>query len=46
MKVRIVYAVGVRTVAAVVLAFAALSVRAGPPFRTDDPVAVEYKHEE
>ncbi len=46
MKVRIVSAVGVRTVALVVLAFAALSVRAGPPFRTDDLEAVEYKHAE
>lgn len=46
MKLHIGYAVGVRTVALIVLAFTALSVRAGPPFRTDDPEAVEYKHAE
>lgn len=32
--------------AAVVLGAASLAVWAGPPFRTDDPEAVEYKHSE
>lgn len=46
MKIRIGHAVGVRTVAFVFLALTARPASAGPPFRTDDPEAVEYKHAE
>lgn len=40
------HAVGVRTGILLSLAFTALAAYAGPPFRTDDPEAVEHEHAE